>query len=97
MHVSFCLATPVNRHGGWTPIGIARYCSTSAEHARCGQYSIPVHRRDLEVSRLTATKYLDALAEQGFLQKQKIGRTNYYANVVLNRILIGAEMGAGNV
>jgi Mn-dependent DtxR family transcriptional regulator len=26
--------------------------------------------RDLEVSRLTATKYLDALAEQGFLQKQ---------------------------
>ena len=25
--------------------------------------------RDLKVSRLTATKYLDALAEQGFLQK----------------------------
>ena len=53
--------------------------------------------RDLEVSRLTATKYLDALAEQGFLQKQKAGRSNYYVNVVLNRILIGAEMGAGNV
>jgi Fic family protein len=53
--------------------------------------------RDLKVSRLTATKYLDALAEQGFLQKQKIGRTNYYVNVVLNRILIGAEMGVGNV
>lgn len=50
--------------------------------------------RDLKVSRLTAAKYLDALAEQAFLQKQKIGRTNYYANVVLNRILIGAEMGA---
>src|SRR5260370_566588 len=53
--------------------------------------------RDLKVSRLTATKYLDALAEQAFLQKQKIGRTNYYVNVVLNRILIGAETGAGNV
>ena len=53
--------------------------------------------RDLEVSRLTATKYLDALAEQGFLQKQKIGRTNYYINVALNRILIGAEMAPGSV
>ena len=48
--------------------------------------------RDLNVSRLTATKYLDALAEQRFLQKQKIGRTNYYINVALNRILIGTEM-----
>lgn len=48
--------------------------------------------RDLKVSRLTATKYLDALAEQGFLKKQKIGRANYYVNVVLNRILIGAEI-----
>jgi Fic family protein len=47
--------------------------------------------RDLEVSRLTATKYLDALAEQGFLQKRKIGRTNYYVNIVLNGILTGAE------
>ena len=28
---------------------------------------------DLNVSRLTATKYLDALTEGGFLQKQKIG------------------------
>jgi hypothetical protein len=53
--------------------------------------------RDLKVSRLTATKYLDALAERGFLQKQKIGRANYYINVALNRILIGAEMGPGSV
>jgi Fic family protein len=53
--------------------------------------------RDLNVSRLTATKYLDALAEQGFLQKQKIGRANYYINVALNRILIGAEMGPRSV
>jgi Fic family protein len=52
--------------------------------------------RDLKVSRLTATKYLDSLAEQGFLQKQKVGRTNYYVNVVLNRILIGTETGAEN-
>lgn len=45
--------------------------------------------RDLGVSRLTATKYLDALAEEGFLQKRKIGRDNYYVNVILNRILTG--------
>jgi Fic family protein len=32
--------------------------------------------RDLKVSRLTATKYLDALTSGGFLVKQKIGRSN---------------------
>jgi len=47
---------------------------------------------DLNVSRLTATKYLDALTEGGFLQKQKIGRTNYYINKALNNILTGALM-----
>jgi Fic family protein len=47
---------------------------------------------DLNVSRLTATKYLDALTEGGFLQKQKIGRTNYYINKALNDILTGALM-----
>lgn len=46
---------------------------------------------DLSVSRLTATKYLDALVEGGFLQKKKIGRSNYYVNVPLYDILVGAE------
>ena len=44
---------------------------------------------DLGVSRLTATKYLDALDAGGFVQKQKIGRSNYYINLALNRILLG--------
>jgi Fic family protein len=44
-------------------------------------------QRDLQVSRLTATKYLDALADGGFVQKQKIGRGNYYINVALTPIL----------
>jgi Fic family protein len=44
-------------------------------------------QRDLDVSRMTATRYLDALADDGFLHKQKIGRGNYYANVALNEIL----------
>jgi Fic family protein len=46
-------------------------------------------QRDLQISRLTATKYLDALAEGGFVQKQKLGRGNYYVNVALNAILMG--------
>lgn len=45
-------------------------------------------QRDLQVSRLTATKYLDALADGGFVQKQKIGRANYYINLALTPILL---------
>jgi len=44
-------------------------------------------QRELGVSRLTATKYLDALEADGFVQKQKIGRNNYYVNQALCRIL----------
>ncbi|MGJ8686280.1 MAG: Fic family protein, partial [Spongiibacteraceae bacterium] len=35
---------------------------------------------DLQVSRLTAAKYLDQLVELGLLTKEKIGRNNYYIN-----------------
>ena len=38
---------------------------------------------DLGVTRLTATKYLDLLAVNGFVQKNKIGRSNYYGNTPL--------------
>lgn len=48
--------------------------------------------RDLKVSRLTATKYLDALTAGGFVQKVKVGRSNYYINQALNAILTKAEM-----
>lgn len=44
--------------------------------------------RDLDVSRLTATKYLDVLTEDGFLEKRKVGRINYYINISLNQILL---------
>ena len=52
--------------------------------------------RDLKVSRLTATKYLNALSEGGFVLKQKIGRSNYYINVALNAILTGESMRNGD-
>lgn len=48
--------------------------------------------RDLKVSRLTATKYLNALSEGGFVLKQKVGRSNYYVNVALNAILTSETM-----
>lgn len=38
---------------------------------------------DLGVTRLTATKYLDLLAQHDFVQKNKIGRSNYYVNAPL--------------
>ena len=44
---------------------------------------------DLKVSRLTATKYLEALTAEGFLEKRKVGRSNYYINVPLYGILTG--------
>lgn len=44
---------------------------------------------DLEVSRLTATRYLDALVEGGFLHKRKVGRSNYYINLPLYGVLTG--------
>ena len=46
-------------------------------------------QRDLGVSRPTATKYIAALAEAGFVQKHKIKGSNYYINVALNQILLG--------
>lgn len=46
-------------------------------------------QNDLKVSRLTATRYLDLLAADGFLHKRKVGRSNYYINVPLFQILTG--------
>jgi cell filamentation protein, protein adenylyltransferase len=47
---------------------------------------------ELKVSRLTATRYLDALADGGFLRKQRVGRSNYYVNLALYGILTGPRM-----
>ena len=52
--------------------------------------------RDLKVTRLTASRYLDALSSGGFLRKQKIGRSNYYINIALNDILIREPLQGNN-
>ncbi len=44
--------------------------------------------KDLGVTRLTATKYLDLLTERGFLQKRKQGRTNYFINIPLYELFV---------
>lgn len=43
--------------------------------------------RDLGVSRATATRYLDALSADGILQKNKLGRENFYINHALVQLL----------
>lgn len=44
---------------------------------------------DLDVTRLTATKYLDQLVAMGLLKKEKLGRTNYYINQALFNLFAG--------
>lgn len=42
---------------------------------------------DLGVSRLTAANYLNKLAEDGVLRKEKVGTANYYINIKLFELL----------
>ena len=42
---------------------------------------------DLDVTRLTATKYLDELDQIGIVHKVKLGRDNYYINTDLYELL----------
>ena len=48
--------------------------------------------RELDVSRITAAKYLDQLTKAGFLRKQKMGKTNFYINEPLFALLSGVTL-----
>jgi Fic family protein len=50
-------------------------------------------QKEIGVTRLTATKYLEQLCREGFLRKQKLGRTNFYINDELFSLLskVGSE------
>jgi Fic family protein len=45
--------------------------------------------QDINISRYTSARYLDQLAEDGFLVKEKIGRSNFYINLPLFNLLKG--------
>lgn len=49
---------------------------------------IAILQKDLSVSRLTATRYLDKLVEAGFLEKHRWGRSNYYLNMPLVNLFL---------
>jgi hypothetical protein len=45
----------------------------------------------LQVSRITATQYLDKIAAAGLLKKIKSGRDNYYLNIPLCELFINSS------
>jgi Fic family protein len=49
---------------------------------------IELLEKDLGVTRLTASNYLNKLVEDELLVKLKLGRSNYYVNHRLYRILV---------
>ena len=42
---------------------------------------------NMKVSRATATRYLDALAKDGILEKRRLGKESYYVNIKLFKLL----------
>lgn len=53
--------------------------------------------RDMSVQRKTAAKYLDTIvSETGLLQKQKLGRSNYYINTELMELFIFRTENSGS-
>ena len=47
-------------------------------------------QKELSVTRQTAARYLDQLADAGFVDKQQLGRSNYYVNARLVALLLHA-------
>ena len=43
---------------------------------------------NMQVSRQTAAKYLDKIVELGLLQREKLGKDNYYINLKLRDLFI---------
>jgi Fic family protein len=44
-------------------------------------------QEELNVSRITATRYLKELTKAGILEEKRLGRANYYVNVQLLSLL----------
>lgn len=48
-------------------------------------------QKDMMVNRDTAAKYLDDIVKEGLLEKQRIGRDNYYINTALMNLFLERE------
>jgi Fic family protein len=48
-------------------------------------------QNDLKITRQTAARYLDTLAEHGFVDKQRAGKNNYFINTRLVGLLMAAS------
>ncbi|WP_252177582.1 Fic/DOC family N-terminal domain-containing protein [Endozoicomonas sp. 4G] len=65
------------------------YSQDLLNHLFCHPYTkIEFIEKELNVSRLTATKHLNQLCSKGFLVKQKMGRSNYYINEPLVKLFL---------
>lgn len=53
--------------------------------------------KEMQVHRLTATKYLDKMVEEGILEKQRLGRSNYYINTELFELFLSVSENSGKV
>lgn len=51
-------------------------------------------QNELGITRQTAARYLDTLAENGFVEKHRAGKSNYYINTALVRLLMQVSDGA---
>jgi Fic family protein len=72
---------------------LSRYIVESKpDYYRLLHTKIEFIERDLNVKRITATKYLDALVGDNLLKKEKLGRTNYYINTALYTILTNTDI-----
>lgn len=47
--------------------------------------------KEMQVHRLTATKYLDKMVEEGILEKHRLGRSNYYVNTELFELFLSVS------
>jgi len=54
--------------------------------------TIELLQRELHISRVTARNWLERLSQDGYLQKHKVGRNNYYINIELFTILTGEPL-----
>lgn len=53
-------------------------------------------QKELQSSRMTATKYLDTIVDAGLLEKRKMGRENYYVNMRLMALFVNREWASGS-